>query len=581
MNVTCPACGRKSAVADEARDVVCDCGRRFDPSARPTVADPFLGREVLGCRVEEVIGSGAMGTVYRATQLSLGRAVAVKVLPPNVSDDPQFVHRFHREAEILAALSHPNVVQVIDRGEAMGRYFIVMEYVDGVSLRELLRKGPVPPRDACRICVQLLEALDYAHGRGVIHRDIKPENILVSRAGVVKVADFGVSRFLAADAGTRLTRTHFVLGTYEYMAPEQRESAQEADGRSDIYATAVVLYEMLTGELPIGRFDLPSRKMPNVARRIDAILEKGLAKDPGRRYGRASAMARDLAEVDSAPGAPAGLEALREGVARLSERLRARGPRLASQAPGAAPRPPASYELRLDLLFTVLAVAGVLLIVVGAGFLIAEEDVAVGFYEIDRDVGGLILAAYGAVLWRVAERARRYLPGSRTVLLALTAVAAPALVTLPIVVWTWWALLGADLRAYYDARGRGLGTVEAAALAQGVELPDLHAEARRRASARANRVLARLFAAVAAFAFVAWLVVALDSPRRAAEDEAAAFLVATALFSLLALGFGLLGRRVERRAWLRANAWVWTALAPVAPRAAARARFLGKRSKNL
>ncbi|MCK6460398.1 MAG: serine/threonine protein kinase, partial [Planctomycetes bacterium] len=352
MLVTCPACGRKAAVAEEARDVVCDCGRRFDPAARPTVADPFLGKEIKGYRVEEPIGSGAMGTVYRATQLSLGRPVAVKVLPPNVSDDPQFVHRFHREAEILAALSHPNVVQVIDRGEADGRYFIVMEYVDGESLRSLLKRGPVPPRDACRICAQLLDALDYAHKKGVVHRDIKPENILLSQEGNVKVADFGVSRFLEAEPGTRLTRTHFVLGTYEYMAPEQRESVQEADGRSDIYATAVVLYEMLTGELPIGRFDLPSRKLKDVDRRLDAILEKGLAKDPARRYERASAMARELSAVASSPGAPAPLGALRDAMARLGEKLR--------ESPGAPPpRPPKSYELRLDILLTVLAVLGV------------------------------------------------------------------------------------------------------------------------------------------------------------------------------------------------------------------------------
>ncbi len=458
MIVTCPACARKAAVAEESRDVVCDCGRRFDPSARPTVADQFLGRELKGYRVEELIGSGGMGTVYRATQLSLGRPVAVKVLPPNVSDDPLFVHRFHREAEILAALSHPNVVQVIDRGESDGRYFIVMEYVDGESLRALLRRGPVPPRDACRICAQLLDALDYAHKKGVIHRDIKPENVLLSREGNVKVADFGVSRFLAADAGTRLTRTHLVLGTYEYMAPEQRESVQEADNRSDIYATAVVLYEMLTGELPIGRFDLPSRKFPHVDQRIDAILERGLAKDPERRYGRASSMARELADVVSSPGTPTPLETLRDAVTRLGDRLRAKPE---------SPRPPKSFEFRLDLLFTVLAVAGILLGVVGVGLLLADEAFEVGLYDLDDDGAGLVVAAYGIFLWRIAERARRFLPGSRTALLALTAAAAPTLVGLPLTLWTWRELMAADLRAYIDARTKGLDTVEAAAVAQG------------------------------------------------------------------------------------------------------------------
>ncbi|MHC4491406.1 MAG: serine/threonine-protein kinase, partial [Planctomycetota bacterium] len=175
MLVTCPACGRKAAVSEQTREVVCDCGRRFDPAARATVADPFLGRELAGYRIEEVIGSGGMGTVYKATQLSLGRPVAFKVLPPNVADDPQFVHRFHREAEVLASLSHSHVVQVIDRGEADGRYFIVMEYVEGTSLRELIRNGPVPAEEACRVISGLLGALEYAHVRGIVHRDIKPE----------------------------------------------------------------------------------------------------------------------------------------------------------------------------------------------------------------------------------------------------------------------------------------------------------------------------------------------------------------------------------------------------------------------
>jgi predicted Ser/Thr protein kinase/predicted nucleic acid-binding protein len=570
MNVTCPACGRKAAVADEARDVVCDCGRRFDPAARPTVSDPFLGRELKGYRVEELIGSGGMGTVYRATQLSLGRPVALKVLPPNVSDDPQFVHRFHREAEILAALAHPNVVQVIDRGEAEGRYFIVMEYVDGESLRALLRRGPVPPRDACRICAQLLDALDYAHAKGVVHRDIKPENVLLSREGNVKVADFGVSRFLAGGPDTRLTRTHFVLGTYEYMAPEQRESVQEADSRSDIYATAVVLYEMLTGELPIGRFDLPSRKLPHVDRRLDAILEKGLAKDPARRYGRASAMARELGEVASATAAPAGID-LRDAMTRLRDRLKAK--------PGEPePRPPKSYEFRLDVLLTVLGVLGVLLGVVGIGLAIAEERFEVGLYDLDRDSSGPIVVAYGILLWFVAERARRFAKGSRTLLLAFTALLAPTLVGLPITFWAWWALLGADLRAYYGARSRGLGTVAAAALAQGLPLhPGADEDTRRRSAALVNRRLARVFAALSFSAYVLWMIVALDSPSAAMRDEWFGLLVFTWAAVAFAVAFAVLSRRVEKGAWLRGNAVVWTLLSPFAPRAAERARLLARK----
>jgi predicted Ser/Thr protein kinase len=574
MIVTCPACGRKAAVIEDARDVVCDCGRRFDPATRPTVADPFLGKELKGYRIEEVVGSGAMGTVYRATQLSLGRPVAVKVLPPNVSDDPRFVDRFHREAEILAALSHPNIVQVIDRGEAEGRYFIVMEYVDGESLRALLRRGPVPARDACRISSELLSALDYAHRKGIIHRDIKPENILLTREGTVKVADFGVSRFLAADAGTRLTRTHFVLGTYEYMAPEQRESVREADGRSDIYATAVVLYEMLTGELPIGRFDLPSRKLPDVDRRLDAILEKGLAKDPARRYDRASAMARELQGIRSASGIPTDLDGLRAAVTRLGDRLRGR--------PGAAPgepRPPKSYEFRLDLLLTVLGVTGVLLAFVGIGLLLAQERFQIGLYAIDRDAAGLLIAAYGFVLWRVAERARRFGTGSRTMLLGLTALLAPTLVGLPLAFWTWWALLGSDLHAYFDARARGLGSVEAAATAQNLPVPGAEEERREaeRRAALSNRRAARVLAGLGFLAYVLWLIVSLDAPHKAFRDEGFAFLILTWVLVALAIVFRSLEKLVQQRLGLRANAWVWTALTPFAPRTAARARLLARK----
>jgi hypothetical protein len=442
-----------------------------------------------------------------------------------------------------------------------------MEYVDGESLRSLLKRGPVPPRDACRICSALLDALDYAHKKGVVHRDIKPENILLSEEGNVKVADFGVSRFLEADPGTRLTRTHFVLGTYEYMAPEQRETAQEADNRSDIYATAVVLYEMLTGELPIGRFDLPSRKLRDVDRRLDAVLEKGLAKDPARRYDRASAMARELGEVISSPVAAPGLDTLREAVTRLGERLRRR------HEPAAAPRPPKSFELRLDLLLTVLAVLGVLLGVVGVALLIAEERFEVGLYELDRDASGPIVLAFGVLLWRIAERARRFAAASRTLLLALTTLLAPTLFGLPITLWTWWAFLGSDLRAFYAARSAGMGTVEAAARAQhlpavGVEEPE---EAERRAAARANRLAARILGGAALLAFGLWVVVAVETPSKAQRDEGAALLLATAVLALLCFGFAALARRVQRNAWLLPNAWVWTLLSPLAPRAAVRA----------
>jgi predicted Ser/Thr protein kinase len=282
--------------------VRCTCGAGFDPSNRPTVADPLVGRTLDGFRIDGLIGRGGMGTVYRAQQISLGRPVALKVLPADLCDEPQFRRSFHREAEVLGSLSHPNLVQVYDRGTFDGRPYLVMELVEGDSLRDLMRRGPVPARQACRIIAALCDALDYAHAKGVVHRDIKPENVLVSREGIVKVADFGLSKvFDGSDAATRLTVTHLQLGTYEYMAPEQRERAADADERADIYATAVVLYEMLTGELPIGRFELPGEKRPDLDARIDDVLERGLAKNPSHRYDRASVMGRDVSALLSTP----------------------------------------------------------------------------------------------------------------------------------------------------------------------------------------------------------------------------------------------------------------------------------------
>ncbi|MHC4576538.1 MAG: serine/threonine-protein kinase [Planctomycetota bacterium] len=579
MLVTCPACGRKAAVSEQAREVLCDCGRRFDPTARATVADPFLGKELGGYRIEEVLGSGGMGTVYKATQLSLDRPVAFKVLPPNVADDPQFVHRFHREAEVLASLGHPHIVQVIDRGEAEGRFFIVMEYVAGQSLRELIRTGPVPPREACRVVSGLLDALDYAHARGVVHRDIKPENILVSKDGVVKVADFGLSRVLGStELGTRLTRTHLVLGTYEYMAPEQRESVKEADARSDIYASAVVLYEMLTGELPIGRFKLPSRKIPGVDRRLDRILERGLAKDPADRYERASSMVEEIGSLLTTPGAPVDLAAFGNTARRFTERVQQV---MRRDTIDPEPRPPTSFDLRLDLLLTLLAVCGILVALTGVGFLLAGDDFELGLATLDESYAGVLLIVYGVLLWNAAERARRYWPGARTMLLTLTALAALTLVALPFTVWAWVVLVSPSMRAYYDARHRGLGAAEAAALAQGLPLlPHARPEVvrRRRTSARANRRVAVVCGCVALAALLGWAIVA--SGGKVLEDEGAFFLALTGIASGIAIAFAALAQQVRQGQWLHLNSWIWTVLGVLAPRTGRRARMLARDARD-
>jgi len=261
-------------------------------------ADPLIGREIGGFRIESVLGRGGMGVVYKATQHSLGRAVAIKVLPAKFGDNPQFVERFRREVDVLSRLSHPNIVTVFERGDIDGAPYVAMEYVEGTTLREVMRNGPLPRGEALLLVRSILSALEHAHGKGIIHRDIKPENVLVAPGGIVKVADFGLGRLMGPADATRLTHTHLMLGTFEYMAPEQRERAKEADERADLYATGVMLYEMIAGELPIGVFAPLSEKRPRECdRRIDQVVRRSLEKDPEQRYQRASQMGEDVSRL--------------------------------------------------------------------------------------------------------------------------------------------------------------------------------------------------------------------------------------------------------------------------------------------
>jgi serine/threonine protein kinase len=239
-----------------------------------------------------------MGVVYKAVQLSLDRTVALKVLPPTLARERRFLERFDREARALAELAHPNIVAIFDRGVDRDLSYIVMEFVDGVSLRQVLQAGGLQPAEALAIVPKICAALEYAHARGVIHRDVKPENILLDRQGGVKVADFGLSRILGHDpAGGRITGTNVVMGTFDYMAPEQRERARDVDHRADLYALGVILYELLTGELPLGLFEAPSQRRPGLDPRLDDVVLRVLEKDPDRRHQRASELADAIATV--------------------------------------------------------------------------------------------------------------------------------------------------------------------------------------------------------------------------------------------------------------------------------------------
>lgn len=246
--------------------------------------------------IDTCIGSGGMGHVYRARHRGLDRAVALKVLGERYGKDPAFAQRFDREARALARLTHPNIVGVHDAGRAAGLCYLVMEFVDGTSLRELL-SGPerVAPEQALAIVRQICAALEYAHTNGVVHRDIKPENVLIDRAGRVKIADFGLAKIVGSEStrGPALTRATQAMGTPQYMAPEQVERPLEVDHRADIYSLGVVFYELLTGELPLGRFDPLSRKSScDVG--LDEVVLKTLEKEPARRYQSAAEITTDV-----------------------------------------------------------------------------------------------------------------------------------------------------------------------------------------------------------------------------------------------------------------------------------------------
>jgi len=275
-------------------------GSRFAPPTPQQLAEHFPQLQVL-----ELVGSGGMGAVYKARQPGLDRLVALKILPPEVGRDPAFAERFAREARALARLGHPHIVAIHDSGQANGFYYFVMEFVEGANLRQMIRDGKLQPEEALAIVPQICEALQYAHDEGIVHRDIKPENVLVDKKGRVKIADFGLAKLLGkAPADFTLTGTQQVMGTPHYMAPEQMETPLQVDHRADIYSLGVVFYEMLTGELPLGRFAPPSKKV-GVDVRLDEVVLRALEKEPEQRYQNVSQIRTDVESVRIVGGHPA------------------------------------------------------------------------------------------------------------------------------------------------------------------------------------------------------------------------------------------------------------------------------------
>jgi serine/threonine protein kinase len=365
----CPACLLKrgletntiddSAAGDGARQT------KWQPPTVEQLAPLFPELDIL-----ELIGRGGMGAVYKARQKELDRLVALKILPPEIGQDASsaknFAQRFAREAQAMAKLNHPNIVTIHEFGSrstagpafeeearhgqdahaTLQLYFFIMEYVDGLSLRQLLDRGTVNPKEALAIVPQICDALQYAHDRGIVHRDIKPENILLNRAGQVKIADFGLAKLIGPDAnrstgstsefGATPKRcvlgganpdaanlaasavtgvTQHVMGTPQYMAPEQIAHPRDVDHRADIYSLGVVFYQMLTGELPRSKsglgndkfagFEPPSRKVL-IDVRLDEVVLRALEKEPSRRYQQVSEVRTQVETIIATPPDAAG-----------------------------------------------------------------------------------------------------------------------------------------------------------------------------------------------------------------------------------------------------------------------------------
>ncbi len=303
----CPECLIRSGFPTETGPGVSSemASARFVPPPVDEIAQLFPQLQILG-----LIGKGGMGAVYKARQPTLDRLVALKVLPPAVASDPGFAERFNREARTLARLSHPNIVAVHDFGKAGPLHYLIMEYVDGPNLRQVEQAGKLSPEEALAIVPQICEALQFAHNEGIVHRDIKPENLLLDKKGRVKITDFGIAKMVgvAAEKGA-LTGANDVVGTPHYMAPEQIEKPQAVDHRADIYSLGVVFYEMLTGELPLGKFQPPSKRV-QVDVRLDQVVLHTLEKEPERRYQQVSEIKSDVEHIAAkAPNVAPGLVA--------------------------------------------------------------------------------------------------------------------------------------------------------------------------------------------------------------------------------------------------------------------------------
>jgi serine/threonine protein kinase len=259
-----------------------------------------LAARIPNLEVMEVLGYGGMGVVYKGRQPLLDRFVAIKVLRPDFARDDAFQERFLRESRALARLRHPYIVSVFDVGKSEGLYYLVMEYVEGASLRQLLGDQSITERDTLDFVPQLTDALQHAHEEGVVHRDVKPENVLVDGRGRVRLVDFGLATLLGPHAYSHHPDDDRIAGTLAYMAPEQITMPETVDHRADIYSTGVVFYEMLSGELPGSDRVPPSRKAATDPR-LDSIVLRATEREREKRYQQARAMQQEVVAIARTP----------------------------------------------------------------------------------------------------------------------------------------------------------------------------------------------------------------------------------------------------------------------------------------
>lgn len=277
-----------------------DSETQLPPLTLEEIAPHFPQLEIMEC-----LGRGGMGVIYKVRQRSLNRIVALKLLAPERVDDPHFATRFEKEAQALATLNHPHIVGVYDFGQAGGFYFLLMEFVDGVNLRQLLQTKRLTPQEALRIVPQVCEALQCAHENNIVHCDIKPENLLVDKMGTVKIADFGIAKMIGHEVTAPMTDAEtqneksasYTLGTPTYAAPEQQSG--NADQRADIYSLGVVLYELLTGKLPTKEFELLTARSGDMSTdlRLDKIVQRAMHTEPSLRFQTAADLRRAIEDL--------------------------------------------------------------------------------------------------------------------------------------------------------------------------------------------------------------------------------------------------------------------------------------------